>query len=111
MKLFIALVVLAAVICLAFAQPRPSVKAAETLESVDGGVAVDTDSVLTRKVRSYGGYGGFGGFYPGGYGGGFYPGGYGGYGGYPGFGGGFGGGSSFAQASAGASGFGGGFYG
>lgn len=107
MKLFIALVVLAAVICSAFAQPRPNVEAVETLESVDGGVGVDADSGLTRKVR---GFGGFGGFYPR-YGRGFYPGGYGGYGGYPGFGGGFGGGSSYAQASAGASGFGGGFYG
>ncbi|XP_058976675.1 uncharacterized protein LOC131801748 [Musca domestica] len=104
MKLFIALVVLAAVICSTFAQPRPNAEAVETLESVDGGVGVDADSGLTRKVR---GFGGFGGFYPR-YGHGFYPG---SYGGYPGFGGGFGGGSSYAQASAGASGFGGGFYG
>ncbi|XP_061400816.1 keratin, type I cytoskeletal 10-like [Musca vetustissima] len=110
MKFFIALFVLAAIVCCTFGQPTyQQAEVAETLEGADGNLAVDADAGSARKVRY--------GFYPGGFGGGFYPGGYGG-GFYPrfgggGFGGGFGGSSSSAYASSNSfgGGLGSGFFG
>ncbi|XP_061398133.1 protein suex-1-like [Musca vetustissima] len=102
MKFFIALFVLAAIVCCTFGQPTyQQAEVAETLEGADGNLAVDADAGSARKVRY--------GFYPGGFGGGFYP----RFGGLGGFGGGFGGSSSvaYARSSSFGGGLGGGFFG